>query len=1204
MADGSVAAATNWSIIGGVDAAVWNPTNINYSAEAPAGSNVGYIYNAAANTGFSQVLSATFQANSSYTLSVKVGQSSTYAFAGYKVQLLANGVVLTGAQDDNTNPPAANSFVTSTISYTYNAADAALVGQPLEIRLLSKGLVAGGEVDFDEVQLSAVLANPAASAGGPYTVSINGSLSLDGSGSLPSDGQTLISYQWDLDNDGDYDEAITGATPPSITRAVLQSTYGMVVGANTIKLLVTDSSSPTPKTSTATGTVNLTQPIAGQLGVLDLTANGGINPNTGNPWQVGDKYRLAFHTLGTTATTSNNPEFYNDFATTEAWGVAALGGTYWRAMVTVNLDNTTTQALSPKSVVKQNTGTADLTGGADIGGAGEPVYVVNGTTCIARNNADIWDSWSNPFKAVNPTIRVTPPTSSQNVYYSPYLNQYGNQTVTPDNIHGKDVATGCDLAGNHVNALGNTTNIKTINRGNSNPNDPTRVWNRFTDATTTARSLYVISVPLTVVDLTETVVPNLISFVDDRGGADAILSVDSVVYTVTFSEAINASTLTTSDFGNAGSASVTIDSIRGTLSSSSFQVIVTPTSGGTLQLQAIAGAVIKDAVGNALDTTSAIVDDTVITVISDTTAPTLVSIVDNVSGGPVVAFNGLAYTVTFDEGINGSTIDIADFGNGGSAPITINSVSPTGDPAVFTVSVTPTGAGSLTLQIVPGATITDIVGNPLVTTAALPDDTTITVDADPLPTLVSITDNRGGGPVFAGESFTYFVTFDQVLNPGTVEITDFGNGGSPPVTVNAVATTSDPKVFAVHVTPGGAGTMILRIKAGAVITNVNGTALDTTAALADDTTITVNAGSGPARGMITVDNTAFQSAAATTVSVTLDASASDKLVVIVTGESSYPNNFTGDCTGVTYDGVPLTQAVDRSPISGTPVDQTFNDIWYLDGPATATGEIVATLSPLSRGSVTAFALSGTAPGVGQSAISPQASKSVVLSTSFANSIVIASHGMGGDGNSANVTAVDAVAPLIEISATAQTSGSPSPWDGHVTAFALLPSAGTASYSFTGGNLVGSHTIAAEFVAAVSGGGTPYDTWSGGAPFNGDTNGDGVKNGLAFLLGAANPNVSALGLLPTVMQSGGGLVLTFKSLNAASRGGAVLYVEHSSNLGISDPWLGTVVPDTNGGPVNGVTFAVTPGSPNSVTATISSSEAAGGKLFGRLRAENP
>jgi fibronectin-binding autotransporter adhesin len=131
---------------------------------------------------------------------------------------------------------------------------------------------------------------------------------------------------------------------------------------------------------------------------------------------------------------------------------------------------------------------------------------------------------------------------------------------------------------------------------------------------------------------------------------------------------------------------------------------------------------------------------------------------------------------------------------------------------------------------------------------------------------------------------------------------------------------------------------------------------------------------------------------------------------------------------------------------------------------------------------------------------------------------------------------------------------------------------------------------------------PYTVWSGGAAFDADANGDGVDNGLAFLLGAANVDVNATSLLPAVTQSSGNLVLTFHVLNAASRGTASLNVQHSSDLAISDAWLGALVPDTAGisGPVNGVTFNVTLGSPaNSVTATISSSGSVSGTLFGRV-----
>jgi autotransporter-associated beta strand protein len=133
----------------------------------------------------------------------------------------------------------------------------------------------------------------------------------------------------------------------------------------------------------------------------------------------------------------------------------------------------------------------------------------------------------------------------------------------------------------------------------------------------------------------------------------------------------------------------------------------------------------------------------------------------------------------------------------------------------------------------------------------------------------------------------------------------------------------------------------------------------------------------------------------------------------------------------------------------------------------------------------------------------------------------------------------------------------------------------------------------------------YQAWAGGGAFDADANGDGVPNGLAFLLGAAGPNANALALLPTATETAGGLVLNFQMLNSASRGAATLGIEHSSDLGIADTWTLVGVPNTSGGPTSGVTFTVTPGSPtNTVQATIAPSEAAGGNLFGRLKGVNP
>jgi hypothetical protein len=249
--------------------------------------------------------------------------------------------------------------------------------------------------------------------------------------------------------------------------------------------------------------------VVSQLGILDLMANGGINPNTGNSWQVGDQYRLAFHTDGTIPGTANDPAFYDGFATTQAnlstlgnGAIQSLSG--WTALVWVNTDPSVAQgdALSDPTV---RAGINDLTGGAGVGGAGVPVYAMDGATAIARNNADIDNSWSNPFDG-DATIRLAsgttnnnssgdPVTASQNVYYSPFLDQFALGDTA--NIHGADIMTG-GIFDSHVNAAGDTIDDTTFSRGASNANSAGRVWNRFTDATTEERSVYAISPLLTV----------------------------------------------------------------------------------------------------------------------------------------------------------------------------------------------------------------------------------------------------------------------------------------------------------------------------------------------------------------------------------------------------------------------------------------------------------------------------------------------------------------------------------------------------------------------------------------------------------------------------------------------------------------------------------------------------------------------------------
>ncbi|MCH7229188.1 hypothetical protein MLD59_23845, partial [Verrucomicrobiaceae bacterium E54] len=211
--------------------------------------------------------------------------------------------------------------------------------------------------------------------------------------------------------------------------------------------------------------------------------------------------------------------------------------------------------------------------------------------------------------------------------------------------------------------------------------------------------------------------------VDDVGGPFISTGIDSITYTVTYSELMDPATIDASDFGfGASTASATIDSVVhfGGVTT----VVVTPTAGssGTLELQVNASAVLTDLAGNPLDTTTAIVDSPAVTIVADVTPPTLTSIVDGAGGGPVLEGQTVVYTVTFDEPMNASTIGTDDFENGGSPAGVISAVNATGDPAVYEVlasSAYPGGVGTLILQIKAGAVLEDLSSNPLDTTSAL-----------------------------------------------------------------------------------------------------------------------------------------------------------------------------------------------------------------------------------------------------------------------------------------------------------------------------------------------------------------------------------------------------------------------------------------------------------------------------------------------------
>jgi alpha-L-arabinofuranosidase len=248
--------------------------------------------------------------------------------------------------------------------------------------------------------------------------------------------------------------------------------------------------------------------------------------------------------------------------------------------------------------------------------------------------------------------------------------------------------------------------------------------------------------------------PTLTSIVDDRSGS-AVASNVMVTYTLTFSEDMDASTVTAADFTNAGTSPVTFGAVS-EVTPGVFKVEVIPTAVGTLKLSIISGASLADAFGDLLNTSTPIVDDTTLAVqAADTTPPSLLpaNFVDNKNGAAVAVNSPVIYTVTFSEDMAAASVTAADFSNAGTAGMVIDSITET-TPGVFTIQVTPTAVGTLRLRVPASAILTDVAGNPLNTSAAILDDTTLSVETNPLPPgyVTAVVENFSGNS--AGPNFT------------------------------------------------------------------------------------------------------------------------------------------------------------------------------------------------------------------------------------------------------------------------------------------------------------------------------------------------------------------------------------------------------------------------------------------------------------------
>lgn len=175
----------------------------------------------------------------------------------------------------------------------------------------------------------------------------------------------------------------------------------------------------------------------------------------------------------------------------------------------------------------------------------------------------------------------------------------------------------------------------------------------------------------------------------------------------------------------------------------------------------------------------------------------------------------------------------------------------------------------------------------------------------------------------------------------------------------------------------------------------------------------------------------------------------------------------------------------------------------------------------------------------------------------------------------------------------------------VNTTAIFSLVGTYTLRLTANDGIGSQSddltiTVADFIPP-----DPFDQWAGApaSPFMHDSNGDGLADGLAWLLGAATPSADATLLQPLPGHDHGALSVTFHYLAPTDRGPYAMRLQHSPTLA-PDSWRNVEIPETSG-TIDGVEFTITPlpdGALNHVKAVVPPGPA--GRVFVRLSAGVP
>lgn len=199
-----------------------------------------------------------------------------------------------------------------------------------------------------------------------------------------------------------------------------------------------------------------------EIGILTIDTLAGNNPATGQPWAMGDQYRFAFHSSVKRTAVDTDIAVYNDWAQGLAdaspLNIGADEGVIWKIIgSTAQVD------------ARDNTGTNPTVD------AGVAIFLLDGATVVANDNADLWDG------AVQNPIGITELGTAW--LHWPFTGTYKDGTAAPG--HPSSFGALGDAGDVHQGQAGVVTNW---------------IWRQWTgDPGATELPMYALSEPLTIV---------------------------------------------------------------------------------------------------------------------------------------------------------------------------------------------------------------------------------------------------------------------------------------------------------------------------------------------------------------------------------------------------------------------------------------------------------------------------------------------------------------------------------------------------------------------------------------------------------------------------------------------------------------------------------------------------------------------------------